>query len=109
MTPKNVHLLKLVALAAALWALYLVPWSLIPWLEPFKPTLFSIAFAVLAHRLRVASWPVVVAFSLTFFVEGIAEVYVNSPALHKPPSASLPDSRVMMLTLWAILFSPISL
>jgi hypothetical protein len=57
----------------------------------------------------VASWPVVVAFSLTFFVEGIAAVYVNSPALHEPPSEALPDTRVMMLTLWAVLFSPISL
>jgi hypothetical protein len=39
----------------------------------------------------------------------LTEVYVNSPALNKPPSDSPPENRVMMLTLWAVLFSPISL
>ena len=109
MTPKHVHYLKLAALAATLWILYLVPWFPAPWAESLKPTIISVAFAVSAHRLRVASWPVVVAFALTFFVEGVTEVYVNSPALHETPQDSAPDNRALMLTLWSVIFSPISL
>jgi hypothetical protein len=109
MTPKRIHILKLAALTATLWTLYLVPWLPLLGLEPLKPTLISVAFAVLAHRLRVAAWPVVLTFSLSFFVEGIAEVYFNSPTLHNASTGSLPDNRIPMLALWAVLFSPISL
>lgn len=109
MTPKSVHYLKLLTLVATLWVLYLVPRPTVAWLEPLKPTAISLAFTILAHRLRVASWPVVVAFSLTFFAEGVAEAYINGPATHETPSGNLPDDRVMMLALWAALFSPVSL
>lgn len=109
MTAKQTHYLKLSVLAALLWILYLVPWFPLAWVEPLKPTITSVAFVVLAQRLRVASWPVVVAFSLAFFVEGIAEAYANSPTLREPSSDGFPVSRPMMLALWAVLFSPVSL
>lgn len=70
MTPRVAHLTRLSALAAAVWIIYLMPWPF-PLVEPLKPTLCAVGFSLLAYRLRVASWPLVVAFSLTFFVEGL--------------------------------------
>jgi hypothetical protein len=119
MTLKHVRYFKLAALVATLWSLYLgisylVPWPLDAWwIELLAPTIVSSVFAVLAHRLRVASWPVVISFSLAFFVEGIAEPYVNSPTLHEA-TASMPANVSILLwatalTLWSVISSPILL
>jgi len=66
MAPPASRLLRLMALVAVLWVVYLTPWPGSGVLEPLKPTLLAVAFALPAQRLGVASWPLVIAFSLTF-------------------------------------------
>jgi hypothetical protein len=121
MTLKHVRYLKLAALVATLWLLYLVPWSWwVPmpwWIAPLAPTITSVAFVVLAHRLRVASWPAIIAFSLAFYVEGIAESYVDTLVHHETPLQFAPDNQakssiffpVIYWVLWSVIFSPILL
>lgn len=107
--PRLVRSLKLVALAGGLWIIYLLPWPGPDWLEPAKPTVAAVAFALVSRRLRVGSWPLTIAFSLTFFFRGVAIAYVTSFESGNDMAGASPDLRGAMLYLWAMLFSPISL
>ena len=67
------------------------------------------AFALAAHRLDVASWPLVVAFSLTFFLHSIVMLYFT-PGLRDAVIPGESDNARALLTYFAaILFSPITL
>jgi hypothetical protein len=103
--PQFLRPLKLVVLAATLWILYLVPWPGPDWIVPAKPALVAVAFAVLSSRLGVGSWPLTIAFSLTFFIHGTVEMYLNSDDMAGAP----PGTRGGMVYLGAMLFSPVSL
>jgi hypothetical protein len=97
------------ALVAVLWVAYLAPWPGSGVLEPLKPTLLAVAFALLALRLGVASWPLVIAFSLTFFVHGVIAAYVQSVGPDSDFAGRSGNERGILLYLWAVIFSPISL
>jgi hypothetical protein len=97
------------ALVAVLWVVYLTPWPGSGVLEPLKPTLLAVAFALLAQRLGVASWPLVIAFSLTFFVHGIVAAYLQSAGPGSDLAGRSGNERGILLYLWAVIFSPISL
>jgi len=109
MAPQFVRPLKLGALAATLWILYLLPWPGPVWIEPCKPAITAVAFALLSWRLGVGSWPLTIAFSLTFFFYGIADTYARSFGSAGDLAGEPPETRHAMLYLWAVLFSPISL
>ena len=109
MIPPASRLLRLLALAAILWVIYLAPWPGPGVLEPLKPTLVTVAFALLAQRLRVGSWPLVIAFSLTFFIHGVIAAYVQSLSPGSDYAGSSGNERGISLYLWALIFSPISL
>jgi hypothetical protein len=51
MAPQFVRPLKLATLAATLWILYLLPWPGPVWIEPCKPAITAVAFALLSWRL----------------------------------------------------------
>jgi hypothetical protein len=86
MTPKHVHFLKLTTLAATLWALDLVPWNPILWLEPFKPTLLSIAFGVLAHRFREMRFTARVPTGRPPFTDALLILYIEAAAGYLRPA-----------------------
>ena len=109
MAPQFVRPLKLVILAATLWILYLVPWPGLAWIDPAKPALVAVAFAVLSWRLGVGSWPLTIVFSLTFFIHGIAAMYVHSFDPGNDMAGAPPGTRAGMLYVGAMLFSPVSL
>jgi hypothetical protein len=109
MAPQFVRSLKLVALAGALWIAFVLTWPGPAWLEPLKPTIIAVVFAILSRRLRVGSWPLTIAFSLTFFFYGVVITYVTSFESGNDMAGASPDTRVTMLYLWSMLFSPISL
>jgi hypothetical protein len=109
MAPQLVRPLKLLALAGVLWGLFVLPWPGPAWLEPIKPTVTAVAFALLSRRLRVGSWPLTIAFCLMFFVYGVVVAYVTSVEPGNDMARASPDTRVTMLYLWAMMSSPLSL
>jgi hypothetical protein len=74
-----------------------------------KPTVTAVAFALLSWRLDVASWPLTIAFSLTFFIHGVVAAYLNSVTPGSDLAKETPGIRAGMLYVWATFFSPISL
>jgi hypothetical protein len=74
-----------------------------------KPTLTAVAFALLSWQVGVGSWPLTIAFSLTFFLHGVATTYLESVAPGSDSAKETPGVRAGMLYVWAMLFSPISL
>ena len=109
MAPQLVRSVKLVALAGALWIVFVLPWPGPAWVEPTKPTVTAVAFALLSRRLRVGSWPLTITFCLMFFLYGVVIAYVTSLQSGNGLTDASPDTRATMLYLWAMLFSPISL
>jgi hypothetical protein len=109
MAPRLARSLKLMALAGALWIVFVLPWPGPAWVEPIKPTVIAVAFAVLSRRLRVGSWPLTITFCLMFFLYGIIVAYVTSLEPGNDMVGAPSDTRATMLYLWAMLFSPISL
>jgi hypothetical protein len=72
---------KLLSLAVVLWLANVTAWpGALGYLEPAKPTLLAITFVLVAHWLRVASSPLVVAFSLSFFLFTVAMFYFSPGA-----------------------------
>jgi hypothetical protein len=68
---------KLACLVAVLWALYLMSWPG-PWgVEEAKPTILAVVFAALGHRLKVATWYLVIAFSISFFLHIAVSGYLS--------------------------------
>jgi hypothetical protein len=109
MAPRLVRSLKLISLAGGLWVLYVIPWPGPVWVEPIKPTVTAVAFALLSWRLGVGSWLLTIVFNLTFFLHGLAIAYVNSFESANDMAGAAPGIRASMLYIWAMLFSPISL
>ena len=109
MEPRLVRSIKLVALAGVLWIVFVLPWPGPTWVEPAKPTLTAVVFALLSRRLRVGSWPLTITFCLMFFLYGVVIAYVTSFQQGNDMAGASPDTRDSMLYLWAMLFSPISL
>jgi hypothetical protein len=109
MTVQSQRRLKLLALAGVLWIGYLAPWPGPWWLEPAKPSIVAIAFALLSVGLGVGSWPVTIVFSLTFFVYGIVVAGFSSMGTNGNLAGESVGMMTAMLYLWSILFSPISL
>jgi len=110
MTPCARRSAILLALAAGIWNAGFLLWpGVLGYMEPAKPTLLAIVFAVAAHRLGVASLPLVVTLSLTFFIYTFA-VFYFSPDMHGVEQP-VPDdhARVAMSYFAAVLFSPITL
>ena len=73
-----------------------------------KPALLAAVFSAVSFRMRVDSWPLTIAFSLTFFLESIVELVVSS----YNPSNDLsrpPDARNILVYLGAMIFSPFTL
>jgi hypothetical protein len=110
MTPRVRRFALLSSLVALLWIASLLPLpGVFGYLEALQPTLVAIAFALAAHRLRVASWPLVVAFNLTFFLYSVAAFYF-SPDFRGPDSGANGDNtRVLATYLGTMVFSPITL
>ena len=110
MPPRQfVRALKVVTLAATLWIVYLLPWPGPSWVEATKPAITAVAFAALSWRLGVGSWPLTIAFCLTFFPFGVIETHAVSFAPGTDLAGAPSDTRFWMLYIWAMLFSPISL
>jgi len=109
MAPRFARPLKLVLLAGVLWIAFVLPWPGPGWVEPTKPTVTAVAFALLSRRLRVGSWPVTITFCLMFFLYGIVVAYVTSFQPGNDMAGASPDTRATMLYFLAMLFSPISL
>jgi hypothetical protein len=104
-----VRALKVITLAATLWITYLLPWPGPAWVAATKPAVTAAAFAALSWRLGVGSWPLTIAFCLTFFPFGVIETHAVSFAPGTDLAGAPSDTRLWTLYLWAMLFSPISL
>jgi len=102
-TSRRAHALTLASLVAGLWVVYLVPWPGPGPVETVKPTLIAVTFVLLAQRFRVASWPVVLAFCMSFFLVGALQFYLGGE------SQEARDHRVLMTIVGSLLLSPISL
>lgn len=78
-------------------------------LEPAEPSLIDMAFAFMGHRLRLACWLLVVAFSPTFLLYTVVMLYCT-PGLRE---AGIPDSsdntRILLTYFGAMVSSPIAL
>jgi hypothetical protein len=110
MNPRTRRFVTLSTVAALLWIASLVPWpGVLGYLEPAKPTLIAIAFALTVHRLGVASWPLVVAFSLTFFIFSTAMFYFSPDLRGADVSDRSDNNRVLLTCFGTVLFSPITL
>jgi hypothetical protein len=110
MTPRTRRSATLLALAGGIWIAGLVPWpGVLVYMEPAKPTLLAMVFALAAHRLGVASWPLVVTFSLTFFLYTFAVFYFSPDMRGVDPPVPGDHTRVAISYLGAVLFSPITL
>jgi hypothetical protein len=95
-------------LAVTFNVLYRLDWPGF-WLGgPLKPTLLVLAVVLAAHYLRVASWPLVLAFSLLPFVLGTLELLTNNsgPIAGGTPEAQL--NRIFVAAI-SVLLSPITL
>src|SRR5271156_1619192 len=110
MTPRVRRSAILLPLAAVLWIAGLIPWpGLVGYLDPAKPTLLAIVFALTAHRLGVASWLLVVTFSLTFFIYSFVVIYFSADLRAIDQSVLGDHSRSALAYFGAVLFSPITL
>jgi NADH:ubiquinone oxidoreductase subunit 5 (subunit L)/multisubunit Na+/H+ antiporter MnhA subunit len=110
MAPRARRSAILLALAGGIWIAGLVPWpGVLGYMEPAKPTLLAMAFALGAHRLGVASWPLVVTFSLTFFIYSFAMFYFSPDMRGIDQPVPGDHTRVTLSYFGAVLFSPITL
>lgn len=110
MTAQIRRLAILLPLAGAIWITGLIPWpGVLGYVEPAKPTILSVAFALTAHRLGVASWPLVVAFSLTFLIYSFAMFYFSPDASGLDKSISGEGARLAASYIGTVIFSPITL
>jgi hypothetical protein len=109
MAPPHIRRLKLIGLTAALLCLYLAPWPGPWWVEPLKPTLTSLAFAILSWSLGVGSWPLTIAFSLSFFFIDVVSGTVKSLGPGGELSQEPRTTQGMLLYFNALIFSPITL
>jgi hypothetical protein len=110
MAPRARRSAILLALAGAIWSAGLVPWpGVLGYMEPAKPTLLAMVFALGAHRLGVASWPLVVTFSLTFFIYSFAMFYFSPDMRGIDQPVPSDHTRVTLSYFGAVLFSPITL
>jgi hypothetical protein len=110
MTPRTRRFAVLLSVTALLWIAGLVPWpGVLGYLEPAKPSVIAMAFALIVHRLRTASWPLVVAFSLTFFLYNVVMLYYIPDLRHTGMPGAGDDTRVFLTYFGAIVFSPITL
>ena len=110
MAPRARRSAILLALAAGIWIAALVPWpGVLGYMDPAKPTLLAIVFALAAHRLGVASWPLVVTFSVTFFIYSFGMFYFSPDmrGIDQPVPGN--HTRVTLSYFGAVLFSPITL
>jgi hypothetical protein len=108
MTAQTYKRAKLLLLTVVLWVANVTVWpGILGYLEPAKPTLLAIVFAVAAHRLRVASWPLVVSFSLSFFLFSVALFYFSPDTRLADNSASGTGTRFLLTYFGAIIFSPV--
>ena len=100
----------LLPLAGTIWITGLIPWpGVLGYLEPAKPTILTVAFALTTHRLGVASWPLVVSFSLTFFIYSFAMFYFSRDASYVDESIAGGSARLAASYFVAVIFSPITL
>jgi len=100
----------ILALAGVLWIASLVPLpGVLGYLDPARPTILSIAFALLGKRLGVASWPLVVTFSLTFFLYSVVAFYFSPDAQGLNDLTVDNGSRAVMTYFGAMIFAPITL
>lgn len=53
-------------------------WPGLAWIEPEKPAILATVFVFLSWRLRVDSWPLTIAFSLSFFIYGAVAMLASS-------------------------------
>jgi hypothetical protein len=109
MPPPRDRYVKLSALTAVLWAIYLVPWPVPDAITIALPTILAATFALLAHRLGLATWGLVLTFSATFFLHSVVAMYFGTA----PPAGNLAatdsEMRLGMTYLGALLFSPFTL
>ena len=110
MAPRARRSAILLALAGGILIAGIVSWpGVLGYMEPAKPTLLAMVFALAAHRLGVASWPRVVTFSLTFFIYSFAMFYFSPDmrGIDRPFPGD--HTRVTLSYFGAVLFSPITL
>jgi hypothetical protein len=96
-------------LVLTLWIANLVDWPFVPYLDLAKPTLIAVAFVMLSHRLKVASWPVVITFSLSFFAFVTAQLLLGS-TLESTEISELPARWLNGLAIaFSLVLSPVTL
>jgi hypothetical protein len=84
---------KLLSVMVVLWLANVAAWpGGLGYLEPAKPTLLAIIFVLVAHWLRVASWLLVVAFGLSFFLFSVVMLYF-SPGVSPESGAARKSAR----------------
>jgi hypothetical protein len=109
MSPGTYRAIKVLGLCGMLWVLCLVPWPGPSWFEATKPAILAATFSVVSCRLRIDSWALTIAFSLTFFLYSVAELLVSAYYPSSNPSGSSSDAQSMMVYFGAMVLSPISL
>jgi hypothetical protein len=108
MSPRTSRSIKVLGLCGMLWVICLVPWPGPGWFEATKPAILAATFSVASYRLRIDSWALTIAFSLTFFFYSVAEL-VASAYYSGNPSVSPSDAQSMMVYFGAMILSLISL
>ena len=109
MAPRHIQRLKLIGLTVILWSLYLAPWQGPWWAEPLKPTLTALAFVILSRSLGFSSWPLTIAFSLSFFLVDLLMASVQGLGSRGDLSQTPRETQGLTLYLSAVIFSPITL
>ena len=84
-------------------------WPGVAWIEPAKPAILSALFVLLSCRLRVDSWPLTIAFSLSFFIYSAVAMFASSynptnDVAHEPLG-----TKGVFVYFGVMIFSPVSL
>jgi hypothetical protein len=74
-----------------------------------KPAVLAATFSVVSYRLRIHSWPLTIAFSLTFFLYSVVEFLVTAYSPGHELSTLPLDATSPLVYLAVMAFSPITL
>ena len=109
MSPRILRSLKVLGLGGVLWVVCLVPLPGPPWLETVKPALLAAVFSIVSCRVNVDSWPLIIAFSLTFFIYTVIDLIVGAYLPTHGDSAVTLDASGPLVYLAIVTLSPVSL
>jgi hypothetical protein len=109
MSPRTHRSIKVLGLCGTLWVVCLAPWPGPAWLEATKPALLAAIFSLVSYRLGIDSWPLTIAFSLTFFLYSVAEFLGTAYYPGSDLSALPADATSPLVYLGVMALSPISL